>query len=94
MIDCFSKRRTMPVINSPFLSLNSWKVMSRSASRIFWITTCFAVWAAMRPSSSVPMLTLKPKLSPIMHSESCSRASSSEISTSSLVTSSTTVLYS
>ncbi len=33
-------------------SSNSSNRLSRSASRIFWMMTCLAVWAAIRPSSA------------------------------------------
>src|ERR671929_206823 len=42
----------MPVISSPTRSRYSSNIMSRSASRMRWRITCFAVCAAMRPKSS------------------------------------------
>ena len=38
-------------------SSNSSNRLSRSASRIFWMMTCLAVWAAIRPSSAGSILT-------------------------------------
>ena len=43
----------MPFTTSPTRPEYSAKTLSRSASRTFWKMTCFAVWAAMRPSTSV-----------------------------------------
>ena len=47
-----STRVTVPTTRSPFLPANSSKTVSDSASRIFWMITCLADWAAMRPSVS------------------------------------------
>ena len=47
----FSKRRTMPRMSCPWRSLYSLKMMSRSASRTRWKSTCLAVCAAMRPKA-------------------------------------------
>ena len=47
----FSKRRTTPLMSSPLRSLNSLKMRSRSSSRTRWMSTCFAVCAAMRPKA-------------------------------------------
>ena len=69
----FSKRRTMPVMSSPFLSLNSLKMRSRSSSRTRWMRTCLAVCAAMRPNASAPASASR--RSP--NSLSCSAARSS-----------------
>ena len=52
-----SNRCTVPVTRSPRWSSNSSKRLSRSASRIFWMMTCLAVWAAIRPSSAGSILT-------------------------------------
>ncbi len=43
----------MPLMTSPTRPEYSEKTLSRSASRTFWKMTCFAVWAAMRPRTSV-----------------------------------------
>ena len=51
-----SNRCTVPVTRSPRWSSNSSKRLSRSASRIFWMITCLAVWAAIRPSSDGSIL--------------------------------------
>ena len=51
-----SNRWTVPVTRSPRWSSNSSKRLSRSASRIFWMITCLAVWAAIRPSSEGSIL--------------------------------------
>jgi hypothetical protein len=50
------ERWTVPVIRSPRWSSNSSKRLSRSASRIFWMMTCLAVWAAIRPNSEGSIL--------------------------------------
>ncbi len=42
----------MPVTMSPSRPAYSSYFMSRSASRMRWVMTCLAVWAAMRPKSS------------------------------------------
>src|SRR6476659_8372855 len=42
----------MPVTTSPTRSMYSSYIISRSASRIRWRITCFAVCAAMRPKFS------------------------------------------
>ena len=47
-----SKRLTTPDTISPICSSNSSWIASRSASRIFWMMTCLAVWAPIRPESS------------------------------------------
>lgn len=65
-----STRVTVPTTSSPFLALNSLKTVSDSASRIFWIITCLALWAAIRPSvsgsmSSAPCLAV---MSPVERS--------------------------
>ena len=44
-----SNRCTVPVTRSPRCSSNSSNRVSRSASRIFWMITCLAVWAEIRP---------------------------------------------
>ena len=44
-------RRTAPTIMFPFCSSYSARMFSCSASRSFWMMTCLAVWAAMRPKS-------------------------------------------
>ncbi len=43
----------MPFTTSPTRPEYSAKTLSRSASRTFWKMTCLAVWAAIRPSTSV-----------------------------------------
>ncbi len=43
----------MPFRTSPTRFEYSANTLSRSASRTFWKMTCFAVWAAIRPSTSV-----------------------------------------
>ncbi len=68
-----SKRRTMPVMTSPLRSLYSLKTFSRSASRVRWMITCFAVCAAMRPKERRKVLSLS--RSP--HCSSCAFASAS-----------------
>jgi hypothetical protein len=42
----------MPVTTSPTRSTYSSYIIARSASRIRWLITCFAVCAAMRPKFS------------------------------------------
>ena len=37
----------------PILSEYSLNTRSRSASRTRWISTCFAVWMALRPNSAI-----------------------------------------
>ena len=44
-----STRVTVPVKISCCLAENSAKIIPRSASRIPWMITCRAVWAAIRP---------------------------------------------
>jgi ParB-like chromosome segregation protein Spo0J len=52
-----SKRVTTPEIIWPICSSNSSWIESRSASRIFWMMTCLAVWAPIRPESSWVSIT-------------------------------------
>src|SRR5437899_4973406 len=88
-----SKRCTMPENSSPFRSLNSLKMMPRSASRTRWMMFCFAACAAMRPNFSGG--SFASSWSPISASGSSSRRASSSVtwlSASSIV--STTVLIS
>ena len=47
-----SNRDTTPETICPICSSNSSWSASRSASRIFWMITCLAVWAPMRPDNS------------------------------------------
>jgi hypothetical protein len=47
-----SNRVTTPDTMCPICSSNSSWIASRSASRIFWMITCLAVWAPMRPVNS------------------------------------------
>ena len=68
-----SNRRTMPVMTSPLRSLYSLKTFSRSALRVPWMITCFAVCAAMRPKLRRKVLSLR--RSP--HCSSCALASAS-----------------
>ena len=49
----YSTRFTTPLMMVPTRSLYSSYWRSRSASRTFCTMTCLAVWAAMRPNSSV-----------------------------------------
>ena len=66
---------------------------SRSASRTFWMTLCFATWAAIRPKAS--RRSLLSSSSPICASGSrVSRAVARSTSVSGSVTASTTVLIS
>ena len=99
MMSPFSNRLTVAFFTSPICWLYSVKMFSRSASRTFWKMTCLAVWAAMRPSTSVgfgnsisspssmPSATSSPYSSRYIW-----RASSIEISVAALVTSCTTCL--
>ena len=83
-----SMRRTVPVRISCSFDENVSKTMPRSASRMPWMMTCLAVWAAMRPKAFVCTSTLT-------RSPSCAvllilRAASSVISVAGVMTSSTT----
>ncbi len=65
-----SWRVTVPWTRSPLFWLNSSKTALHSASRIFWIITCLALWAAMRPSSagSTSSSPLRACISPLSRS--------------------------
>ena len=59
-----SMRETTPVSISCSLLVNSSYIMPRSASRMPWMMTCLAAWAAMRPNFfvSTGMATVSPTL--------------------------------
>ena len=84
----FSKRLTVPDTTSPIRLLYSAYTLSRSASRTFWKITCLAVWAAMRPSTSVGFGN-SISMSTSASSPYSSWASSSEISVTGSATSPT-----
>ncbi len=88
MMSPFSNRLTMPFLTCPISSLYFAKMFSRSASRTFWKITCLAVWAAIRPRSSVGRGN-STSMSTSASSPYSVWASSSDISVAGLVTAST-----
>ena len=89
----FSKRCTMPCTSSPWRSLNSSKMISRSTSRTRCTIFCLAAWAAIRPNTAASIFMSSSSPSSTSGS-SVSRASSRSISMSGSATSSTTTLAS